>query len=55
MTQIITTLAQISDRYDALFVDLWGCVHNGVTAFPKACKALAAYRETGGTVVLVTN
>lgn len=55
MTQIITALAEVSDRYDALFVDLWGCVHNGVTAFPDAVAALQAYRKTGGTVVLVTN
>lgn len=55
MTQIITALSDISDRYDALFVDLWGCVHNGVTAFPDAVAALQAYRKTGGTVVLVTN
>ena len=55
MTQIITALSDVSDRYDALFVDLWGCVHNGVTAFPEAVTALRAYRETGGIVVLVTN
>ncbi|GGE17600.1 haloacid dehalogenase [Primorskyibacter flagellatus] len=55
MTQIITALSEVSDRYDALFVDLWGCVHNGVTAFPAACEALIAYRKRGGTVVLVTN
>ncbi len=55
MTQIITSLAEISDRYDALFVDLWGCVHNGVTAYPEAVAALQAYRQRGGTVVLVTN
>lgn len=55
MTQIITALAEVSDRYDALFVDLWGCVHNGVTAFPDAVAALQAYRKNGGTVVLVTN
>ncbi|MEM6304344.1 MAG: TIGR01459 family HAD-type hydrolase [Pseudomonadota bacterium] len=55
MSQIITHLAEISDRYDALFVDLWGCVHNGVTAFPDALEALRAYRQSGGKVVLVTN
>ncbi|WP_407495167.1 TIGR01459 family HAD-type hydrolase [Pseudooceanicola sp. MF1-13] len=55
MTQIISSLADISDRYDALFVDLWGCVHNGVKAFPDACDALIAYRQRGGTVILVTN
>ncbi len=55
MTQIITSLSEISDRYDALFVDLWGCVHNGVRAFDEAVAALQAYRATGGAVVLVTN
>ena len=55
MTQIIPSLAEISDRYEALFVDLWGCVHDGVRALPEAVAALRAYREKGGAVVLVTN
>ncbi|MEL6808356.1 MAG: TIGR01459 family HAD-type hydrolase [Pseudomonadota bacterium] len=55
MTQIISALAEVSDRYDALFVDLWGCVHNGVHALPEAVAALQAYRKRGGKVVLVTN
>ncbi len=55
MTQIINALSDISDRYRALFVDLWGCVHNGVTAYPDAISALRAYRAQGGKVVLVTN
>ena len=55
MTQIISALDQISDRYKALFVDLWGCVHNGITAYPEAVAALKAYRDQGGKVVLVTN
>ena len=55
MSQIISALLEISSRYDALFVDLWGCVHNGVHALPEAVAALQAYRKTGGKVVLVTN
>ncbi|EEX09936.1 HAD-superfamily subfamily IIA hydrolase [Ruegeria lacuscaerulensis ITI-1157] len=55
MTQIIPALDAVSDRYKALFVDLWGCVHNGITAFPEAVDALKAYRKKGGKVVLVTN
>ncbi|MAY31905.1 MAG: TIGR01459 family HAD-type hydrolase [Rhodovulum sp.] len=55
MTQIITHLHEISDQYKALFVDLWGCVHNGKTPFPGAVDALMAYRERGGIVVLLTN
>jgi HAD superfamily hydrolase (TIGR01459 family) len=55
MTQIIKSLSEISHSYDALFVDLWGCVHNGVAALPDAVAALEAYRAGGGKVVLVTN
>jgi len=55
MTQIITALSEISAPYDALYVDLWGCVHDGVTAYPEAVRALETYRESGGTVVLLTN
>ena len=55
MTNIISALSEISAQYDALFVDLWGCVHNGVTALPDAVTALQAYRAQGGKVVLVTN
>ncbi|MFV2052004.1 TIGR01459 family HAD-type hydrolase [Aliiroseovarius sp. YM-037] len=55
MTQIINTLAEVSDRYDALFVDLWGCVHNGVEPFADAVSALQDYRAKGGKVVLLTN
>ncbi|MDG1352211.1 MAG: TIGR01459 family HAD-type hydrolase [Sulfitobacter sp.] len=55
MTRIITALSEISQAYDALFVDLWGCVHNGVKAIPSAVAALQDYRKTGGKVVLVTN
>ncbi|CUH99918.1 TIGR01459 family HAD-type hydrolase [Leisingera aquaemixtae] len=55
MTQIISSLSEVSGRYKALFVDLWGCVHNGITSFPEAVAALQAYRAKGGIVVLVTN
>ncbi|WP_054006991.1 TIGR01459 family HAD-type hydrolase [Cypionkella psychrotolerans] len=55
MTQIIANLAQISARYDAVFCDLWGCLHNGVTPFPAAVAALQAFRAKGGRVILLTN
>lgn len=55
MTQIIRSFSEISDRYDAAFVDLWGCMHNGIEAFQDAVAAMQAFRERGGIVVLVTN
>ncbi|SEV93144.1 HAD-superfamily class IIA hydrolase, TIGR01459 [Cognatiyoonia koreensis] len=55
MTQIISAFSEVSDRYDAAFVDLWGCMHNGIAAIPEAVKAMQDYRARGGLVVLVTN
>ena len=55
MTRIITKFAEISDQYDVAFVDLWGCMHNGLEAFPDAVRAMQDYRSRGGKVVLVTN
>ncbi|MFN4171706.1 MAG: TIGR01459 family HAD-type hydrolase [Pseudorhodobacter sp.] len=55
MTQIIRRLSDTGTRYRALFCDLWGCVHNGKTAFPEAVSALQEFRAAGGKVILVTN
>ena len=55
MTEVIEHFSEISDDYDALFCDLWGCVHNGIRPFPGAVSALRRYRENGGRVILLTN
>ena len=55
MTRLIRSLAEISAPYDALFCDLWGCLHNGREPFPAAVAALQAFRAKGGKVVLMTN
>ena len=53
--RIVRSLAEISDRYDAIFCDLWGCYHNGIEVYPAAVAACAAFRQKGGTVILLTN
>lgn len=55
MTRIISRFSEISDAYDLAYVDLWGCMHNGLRAFPDAVAAMQAFRVSGGRVVLVTN
>lgn len=55
MTRIIESLSQIGADYDALFCDLWGCLHNGKTAYPAAIAALQQFRRGGGKVCLMTN
>src|SRR5258707_7714241 len=51
----IDHFAPLAPRYDVVLSDVWGVVHNGVTAFPGACDALARFRAGGGTVLLITN
>jgi HAD superfamily hydrolase (TIGR01459 family) len=46
---------RLAPRYDVVLCDIWGVVHDGVTAFAEACDALARFRRGGGTVILVTN
>lgn len=51
----LTHAGPLLQRYDAVFCDVWGVVHNGLRAYPHACAALQRFREGGGTVVLLTN
>ncbi|MEM6441026.1 MAG: TIGR01459 family HAD-type hydrolase [Pseudomonadota bacterium] len=53
--QILGSLTEIAADYDVLFCDLWGCLHDGVRAYPAAVAALQGFRRTGGAVVLMTN
>ncbi|MCW1918699.1 TIGR01459 family HAD-type hydrolase [Rhodobacter sp. KR11] len=55
MTAFISSLSDIAQDYDAVFCDLWGCLHNGYTPFPGAVAALQGFRAQGGRVVLMTN
>ncbi|WP_299810986.1 TIGR01459 family HAD-type hydrolase [uncultured Roseibium sp.] len=49
-------LRALAPSYKGILCDVWGVLHNGVTAFEEAHKALQTYREeTGGKVVLITN
>lgn len=48
-------LSTLASRYDVIFCDVWGVLHNGVSAWPTAHEALVKFRENGGTVVLLSN
>jgi HAD superfamily hydrolase (TIGR01459 family) len=48
-------LSSLAARYDAALSDVWGVLHNGLTAHPSACDALVKLREQGKHVVLITN
>ena len=51
----ITGLSEISDRYDVILCDIWGVLHNGVTAFTQGSDALVSFRKRGGAVILISN
>jgi HAD superfamily hydrolase (TIGR01459 family) len=55
MVKLLTNLSDIAPGYDALICDVWGVVHNGVTAFAPACAALKTFREKHGRVILLSN
>jgi HAD superfamily hydrolase (TIGR01459 family) len=55
MARMIDTLDQIADGYSVILSDVWGVLHNGVTAFPDAVATLSRMREQGRTVILITN
>jgi HAD superfamily hydrolase (TIGR01459 family) len=52
---VIERFEPLARAYDVLLCDVWGVVHNGVTAFAEASDALARFRASGGTVILITN
>ena len=52
---IITSAGALLARYDVLYCDVWGVVHDGVRAYTAAVDALMRFRARGGTVVLLTN
>ena len=51
----IANAGDLLSQYDVLFCDVWGVVHNGRTAYVEGCEALQRFRQSGGTVVLVSN
>jgi HAD superfamily hydrolase (TIGR01459 family) len=54
-TPIIDGAGGLLQRYDVLFCDVWGVVHDGYLALAPAADALRRFRRNGGTVILVSN
>ncbi|HUU67794.1 MAG TPA: TIGR01459 family HAD-type hydrolase [Methyloceanibacter sp.] len=52
---VVDSVKEIGSRYRAWLVDIWGVMHNGGAAFPKAGVATSAFRASGGIVVLLSN
>lgn len=52
---IISSIANLARERDVWLTDIWGVIHNGVTPFEDACEATARFRQSGGTVLLLSN
>ena len=52
---VIDSIKDLGVGYRAWLVDIWGVMHNGRRAFPRAVAATRSFREQGGIVVLLSN
>jgi HAD superfamily hydrolase (TIGR01459 family) len=48
-------LSGLAGDYDAFIVDLWGVLHDGVSAFPEAVACLSALKARGKQVLILSN
>jgi HAD superfamily hydrolase (TIGR01459 family) len=48
-------LRSIVQDYDIFYIDLWGVVHNGITPYKNAIKALEEITKANKNYVLLTN
>lgn len=55
MTRVIERAGELLSNYDVLLSDIWGVVHDGLTAYEGAGDAFARFRARGGTVLLLSN
>ena len=46
---------KLSSAYPIWLCDIWGVVHDGLSPYPTAVATLTRHRESGGTVVLISN
>ena len=54
-SQTIAGLREIAGAYDVYLLDLWGVLHNGVTAFPAAIAAMRELRTAGKRIGILSN
>ncbi|MFD1704425.1 TIGR01459 family HAD-type hydrolase [Methylopila henanensis] len=52
---VFARFAPLASAYDVALCDVWGVLHDGLTAHAAASDALTRFRAGGGAVVLVSN
>ena len=51
----LKNLQSIYSKYDVLFVDLWGVIHDGIEPYSGVHEALQAVKESGTKIIFVSN
>lgn len=55
IASIIEGVSEIADFYDAMILDLWGLIHNGVALYPGVDECLNNLREKDMRIILLSN
>ena len=55
MTGFVDGLSALADRYDAFFIDQFGVMHDGTSAYPGAVEAMTRLTAAGRMVIVLTN
>lgn len=55
MTQYLLGLSTLVSEIDLVVMDLWGCMHDGIKAYPAAIEALRGLKAQKIPVALVSN
>lgn len=48
-------LSQVSDLFDGFILDLWGLIHDGVTAYPGVVDTFSEFKGAGIKTILLSN
>jgi len=51
----LASLSTLAHKYDVILCDVWGVIHDGLAVHPAAREALTQFRESGGSVILLSN
>ena len=52
---LLDGISAVIGRYDALILDLWGVLHNGITPYPGVIQGLTALKAADKQVCLLSN
>jgi HAD superfamily hydrolase (TIGR01459 family) len=52
---VLHSIGEIAGEFDAFIIDLWGVIHDGERPYPGVLDALAAMRQNGRRVCLLSN